>query len=73
MQMDSQPIDLDLLQKHPEMFVFFSIELRTKSIFRFEHPYFDEIEAFEPNEILLKPVEPRVITNHRFSFHHIQF
>lgn len=30
-------------------------------IFRLEHPYFDEIESFEPDEILLKPVEPRVI------------
>ncbi len=48
MQMDLQPIDLDLLQKHPEVL---------------DHPYFDEIEAFEPDEILLKYVEPKVIIN----------
>jgi hypothetical protein len=30
---------------------------------RLDHPYFDEIEAFEPDEALLKPVEPRVTIN----------
>jgi hypothetical protein len=32
-------------------------------VFRLDHPYFDEIEAFEPDEILLKPVEPQVSVN----------
>jgi hypothetical protein len=32
-------------------------------LFRLDHPYFDEIEAFEPDEILLKPVEPQASVN----------
>lgn len=30
------------------------------NFFRLVHPYFDEIESFEPNELLLQPVEPKV-------------
>ncbi|CAF1195051.1 unnamed protein product [Adineta steineri] len=44
MQMDMEPIDLELLQRHPEVL---------------DHPYFDEIEAFQPDEILLKSVMPQ--------------
>jgi len=42
---DSQMIEPTLLEKHPELLA---------------HPYFDEIESFEPNELLLQPVEPKV-------------
>jgi hypothetical protein len=31
-----------------------------KVFFRLDHPYFDEIEAFEPDEMLLKAVKPQV-------------
>lgn len=48
-------------------------ELRNKWIeigfflIRLDHPYFDEIEAFEPDETLLRSVEPQVvITNIQF-------
>ncbi|CAF4023045.1 unnamed protein product [Rotaria sp. Silwood2] len=43
-QMNFEPIDLDLLQKHPEIL---------------DHPYFDEIRIFEPDEMLLKKIEPQ--------------
>ncbi|CAF0947027.1 unnamed protein product [Rotaria sordida] len=44
MQMNFEPIDLGLLEKHPEIL---------------DHPYFDEISAFEPDEMLLKKIEPQ--------------
>ncbi|CAF2310522.1 unnamed protein product [Rotaria sp. Silwood2] len=41
-QLDSRSFDTLLLERHPELLL---------------HPYFDEIEAFEPNENLLKEVK----------------
>jgi hypothetical protein len=63
--MDLEPIDLDLLQRHPEVSVIFLTEKNEfhSFFFRLDHPYFDEIEAFEPDETLLKPVEPHVSIN----------
>ncbi|CAF5149377.1 unnamed protein product, partial [Rotaria sp. Silwood1] len=42
--MNFESIDPNLLEKHPEIL---------------DHPYFDEITAFEPDEILLKKIEPQ--------------
>ncbi|CAF0798614.1 unnamed protein product [Rotaria sp. Silwood1] len=44
-QLDSRSSDTLLLERHPEILL---------------HPYFDEIEAFEPNENLLKEVKVQV-------------
>ncbi|CAF3327692.1 unnamed protein product [Rotaria socialis] len=44
-QFDARPFDMLLLDRHPEVL---------------QHPYFDEIEAFEPNDNLLKEVTPQL-------------
>lgn len=64
--MDTEPIDLSLLEKHPEMFVFDIFTPITKlklSNFRLNHPYLDEILAFEPDKTVLKLTEPQVHIN----------
>ena len=65
MQMDQKPVDLNVLQNHPEMSVLDTkdaarIHRSFCSSYRWNHPYFDEIEAFEPDETVLKRVEPQV-------------
>ena len=62
MQMDQKPVDLNVLQNHPEMSVLdvkntSGIHRSFWSSHRWNHPYFDEIEAFEPDESALKRVE----------------
>lgn len=55
-QLDGQTIDINLLEKHPELLL---------------HPYFDEIEAFEPDESLLTSVQPQIpkpIEETKYSF-----
>ncbi|CAF1371873.1 unnamed protein product [Adineta ricciae] len=44
MQVDLEPGNLDLLQRHPELL---------------DHPYFNEIEVFEPDETFLRRTEPQ--------------
>ncbi|CAF0970033.1 unnamed protein product [Adineta steineri] len=44
-QLDPHSYDVLILDKHPEILL---------------HPYFDEIEAFEPDQSLLKEVEPQL-------------
>lgn len=71
MQMDQKPVDLNVLQNHPEMSVLDVNDAARmhRSLFclhRWNHPYFDEIEAFEPDETALKRVEPQV----RVGKHH---